>query len=84
MRTTVTLDPDVLELLQRVSHRTGRPFKRVLNEAVRSGLAPVNASEAFHQPVFRLGRSIIDLTKALALAADLEDLEVEAKLEQGR
>lgn len=84
MRTTVTLDPDVQAMLQRAAHQTGRPFKRVLNEAVRAGLAPQGAGAAFRQPVFRLGRPVVDLTKALALAADVEDLEVKAKLEQGR
>jgi hypothetical protein len=33
----------------------------------------------FRQPVYSLGRSRIDLTKALSLAADLEDQEILAK-----
>jgi predicted transcriptional regulator len=38
MRTTVTLDPDVQRLLDEAQHRSKRPFKQVLNDAVRVGL----------------------------------------------
>jgi hypothetical protein len=38
VRTTVTLDDDVANLLQRESRRSGDPFKQVLNRAVRAGL----------------------------------------------
>ena len=40
MRTTLTLDPDVHALLQDKAHRTGKPFKTTLNDAVRAGLSP--------------------------------------------
>ena len=74
MRTTVTLDPDVQRLLKDAEHRSGRPFKQVLNDAVRSGLARTGAKAVpFKQPVFSLGRAKVDLTKANALASDLED-----------
>ena len=39
MRTTVTLEPDVARMLKDAAHRTRRPFKEVLNAAVRAGLA---------------------------------------------
>ncbi len=35
MRTTVTIDPDTERLLKEETRRTGKSFKRVLNEAVR-------------------------------------------------
>ncbi|MCG3189705.1 MAG: Antitoxin VapB33 [Burkholderiaceae bacterium] len=74
MRTTVTLDADVQRLLKDAEHRTGRPFKQVLNDAVRAGLGRGSArAPAFRQPVFSLGRSRVDLTKATALAGELED-----------
>lgn len=76
MRTTLTLDADLHRSLQEAAHRAGRPFKQVLNDAVRAGLAlPAVRAEPFVQPVFSLGRPRIDLTKALALADDLEDRE---------
>lgn len=39
VRTTVTLDADVEQLLRDAMHRSRKPFKRVLNEAIRSGLS---------------------------------------------
>lgn len=80
MRTTVTLDPDVARLLEEARHRSKRPFKQVLNDAVRAGLArPLVRSPPFKQRVFSLGRAKVDLTKATALAGELEDQEVAAK-----
>jgi len=40
-------------------------------------------AEPFIQPTSSLGRVRVDLTKALALATDLEDQEVVAKLRRG-
>jgi hypothetical protein len=37
-RTTVTLEDDVVRRLEAKACRTGRPFKEVLNDAVRDGL----------------------------------------------
>ena len=39
MRTTLALDDDVLERARMVATRTRKPFKTVVNEALRSGLA---------------------------------------------
>ena len=38
MRTTLTLDPDVIQALRDQVHRQRRPFKEVVNEAIRRGL----------------------------------------------
>lgn len=38
MRTTLTLDEDVAAQLKEVSQKSGKPFKQVVNEALRSGL----------------------------------------------
>jgi hypothetical protein len=38
MRTTLTLDPDVARLLAEEAHRQRRPFKQVVNDAIRRGL----------------------------------------------
>lgn len=85
MRTTVTLDPDVARLLEEARHRSKRPFKQVLNDAVRAGLMrPSARAPVFKQRVFSLGRPKVDLTKANALAAELEDQDVIAKTQPGR
>lgn len=39
MRTTLTLDPDVAKLLEEEAHRRRLPWKQVVNEAIRRGLA---------------------------------------------
>lgn len=46
MRTTLTLDDDVAARLQAESRRTGRPFKAVVNEFLRAGLAQRRAARA--------------------------------------
>lgn len=38
MRTTVTLDDDVASELRNVAHQLKKPFKSVLNDAIRRGL----------------------------------------------
>ena len=39
MRTTLTLDSDVADLLRRAQHQMRKPFKEVVNEVLRRGLA---------------------------------------------
>lgn len=80
MRTTVTLDPDVESLLRREVRRRGEPFKQILNDAIRAGLRNVNRrNEAFEPLTFDMGKPRVDLTKAGALAAELEDEELIAR-----
>jgi hypothetical protein len=82
-RTTVTLDPDVLEQLKELARRRKVSFKVALNSAVRAGLAAERGGRRpFKVEARPLGlRPDIDLTKALQLAADLEDEEIIRKLE---
>lgn len=39
MRTTLTLDDDILKAARRLAGEQGRPLKDVINEALRHGLA---------------------------------------------
>jgi hypothetical protein len=39
MRTTLTLDDDVAAKLKAEARRTGRPFRELVNETLRRGLA---------------------------------------------
>jgi hypothetical protein len=39
MRTTLTLDDDVAAKLKAESRRAGRPFREIVNETLRQGLA---------------------------------------------
>jgi hypothetical protein len=45
MRTTVTLDPDVEQLLHEAMRQTQESFKVTLNQAIRKGLAGMGATE---------------------------------------
>lgn len=46
MRTTLTLDDDIAKRLQAESRKTGRPFKTVVNEYLRAGLANRRTAKA--------------------------------------
>jgi hypothetical protein len=85
MRTTVTLDPDVESMLRKEMQRRGEPFKEVLNNAIRAGLRnPRRRDEPFKQLTFDMGEPRVDLTKALSLAAELEDDELIARYRRTR
>jgi len=87
MRTTITLDDRLARALKDLAHRSGKPFKQVVNETLRAGLeagaAPARPRPYRLKPV-SLGGPLpgIDLTKALQLAAQLEDDEILRKLHQ--
>ncbi|TAN06149.1 MAG: antitoxin [Rhodanobacteraceae bacterium] len=75
MRTTITLEPDVEALLKRAMRERGVTFKDAVNQAVRAGLnKPVEDIPPFKQRAFHLGAPLEDLTKALALADELDDI----------
>lgn len=75
MRTTITLDPDVEILLKKAMRERGLTFKDAVNQAVRAGLAAKPAKvPPFKQRAFHMGRPLVDLTKALALADELDDI----------
>jgi len=77
MRTTVTLDPDVEAMLRKEVRRRGEPFKEVLNNVIRTGLRSMKRHDKAFEPVtFDMGEPRVDLTKAAALAAELEDDEI--------
>jgi hypothetical protein len=85
MRTTITLDDDLAAQLRRIARETGRPFKQVVNDALRAGLFPQHPAAVTDDPSFAtypLGlRAGIDVDRARHLAAELEDDETARKLE---
>lgn len=82
MRTTVTLDPDVLSAVRRLMREGDLSFKEAVNTAIRAGLHVQRQPKPFRQRTFRLGqRTGVDLTKALDLAATLEDEAIAHKLD---
>jgi hypothetical protein len=82
MRTTLTFEPNVDQLIREAVYRSGKTFKQTVNDAIRAGLAPKPANKAppFVFPTANMGRERVDLTKALSLAAELDDVERVAQL----
>jgi hypothetical protein len=66
MRTTLTLDEDVAAKLKAESRRSGRPFRDVVNEALRRGLASRPGASA-HRAFKVAARDLGDLRPGLSL-----------------
>jgi len=87
MRTTLTVDDDLIALLKRRSRELGLPFKEVVNRTLRVGLGeqakpPRHATPKTipHAFGFRPGT---DLDKLNQLADELEAEEYAARLRSG-
>lgn len=84
MRTTLTLDPDVHRLVEAVAHRSRRPFKAVVNDALRLGLG--TATKGARPQPFRvhpspLGlRAGLDASRLNQLADEIEEDALAGKL----
>lgn len=76
MRTTLTLDPDVAKVLEEEVHRQRTSLKRVVNDALRRGLAtaPQRPAKRFrivpHRTALQPG---LDPGRLNALADELEE-----------
>jgi len=87
MRTTLTLDPDVARLLEEEVHRARKPFKQVVNEALRRGLSPQPG--ATRKRKYRVEPHIarflpgVDPARLNALADELEDAAVLESVSRG-
>jgi hypothetical protein len=83
MRSTLTLEPDVAHQVQELVAASRKPYKMVVNELLRRGLASKpNLRQPFVQPTLELGwNDTLDpagfnrLTDALAVEADAAVLE---------
>jgi hypothetical protein len=88
MRTTLTIADDLIERLKREARRSRRPFKAVVDEALRLGvdrLSPPVRRRPFRQRTFKMGYPPgTQLDKALQLAARLEDEEFARRLALGK
>lgn len=81
MRTTVTLDPDTEQLIRRRMSERGMSFKEAINDAIRS--AAREGSPAFRTRTAAMGRSTVNLDRALQVAADLEDDDLVRRMRTG-
>jgi hypothetical protein len=84
MRTTITLDPDTRLLVERAMRERGLSFKDAVNEAIRAGLGPAEPGGRGYTTPRTLGPARVDVTKALSLAAELEDEALARRLTEGR
>ena len=84
MRTTLTIDDGIAGALKELAHRSGKPFKQVVNETLRAGLGASGARrrKAYRVKSAALGGVLpgVNLDKARALADAIEDQELTAKL----
>lgn len=85
MRTTLTLDEQIAKALKNAAHRTGKPFKQVVNETLRAGLVAAHASakpRPYRVKPASLGGVLpgLDLRKVLRVADTLEEQEIARKL----
>jgi len=85
MRTTLTLDSDVVALLREEMDRSRLPFKQVVNQMLRLGLraaTPPEKRRAFRTEPWDFGglRPGIDPNKLNQLADQLEDEEILRKI----
>ena len=88
MRTTLTLDPDIAQQIERLRQSSGRSLKQVVNDLLREGLArrlddrPGDAIATPTKPVscggFLLPVTDLDSTGAVLARLDEEDAGVEA------
>jgi hypothetical protein len=79
MRTTVTLDPDVEQIVRRRMRERDLSFKEALNDLIRTGALEPAARKPFRTSTASLGVSQINLDRALQVVADLEDDELVRK-----
>jgi hypothetical protein len=83
VRTTVTLDPDTHALVHKLMRQRGVTFKQALNDAIRAGATGRPAPRSYTTPR-KMGPPLVDITKALQLAGQLEDEVLIRKLAEGR
>lgn len=86
MRTTLTIEDDTFHKLKRISYRTGKSFKAVVNEALRASLENdgiASSARAYRTRPVAMGEVVgpYDLDRALQLADRLEDEESAHKLQ---
>ena len=94
MRTTVSIDDDLLRRLKEQAHRENVSLSSLVNRVLRDGLdAPGNGTDppakprserTYREKVFSMGIPNFDVNKALEFAAALEDDEIVRKFKMGK
>jgi hypothetical protein len=84
MRTTLRIDDDLMRELRRRAqeeHQSlGSLVSHLLRRALEAGPTKRGAGRRHREKVFSMGRPSLDVDKALALAASLEDQAIVEKM----
>ena len=85
MRTTLTIEDQLSVALRDAAHKSGKPFKQVVNEVLHKGLHALDrpAGRPYRLEPASLGgvRPGLNLDKALELADAMEDAAIMMELE---
>ena len=88
MRTTLTVDDNIMEKLKEEAFRSGVPLKQVVNTTLEIGLRNLHKksqSSTFVQQTYSMGSPTVgNMDKALTIASTIEDEEVIRKVEMGK
>jgi antitoxin component of RelBE/YafQ-DinJ toxin-antitoxin module len=81
MRTTLRIDDDLFRELKKRASNEGLTLSELVNLALRQSLvSEKRPRRVFRQKTRDLGRPAFDVTKANAVAAELEDQDILRKL----
>jgi len=83
MRSTMRIDDDLLMELKDHARKENVSLTRMLNRTLRAGLRAANfriPRRRHRETTYAMGQPRVDLRKALAMAAGLEDEEIARKL----
>jgi hypothetical protein len=84
MRTTVRIDDDLLRALKERARQEKTSLTRIVNVVIRRGISASVGQNRRKQPyrekTYSMGRPVADMTKVLALAAQLDDEETIKRL----
>ena len=84
MRTTLRIDDDLMRELRRRAQEEqlslGSLISRLLRRALQADPTKRKAARRHREKVFSMGRPTLDLDKALALSASLEDQAIVEKM----
>lgn len=84
MRSTVRIDDDLMTTVKTRARGEGVSMTRMFNRLVRLGLEALSKESGkpipYRETTFRMGQPRVNLDKALALAASLEDEETLRKI----
>jgi hypothetical protein len=88
MRTTVRIDDDLLHDLKQRARLEKTTLTKIVNVLLRRGISAASETKRrkgpYREKTYSMGRPLVDVTKSLSLAAQLDDDETIRQLKLGR